>query len=85
MEDGLKTLEYEKVSQNKFPLYTQILVKLPKAPPTTEQPWSKSLKENLSEGMKLAVFGIKFAQTIAKGAIENDISFDNVEETNLLY
>ena len=85
MEDGLKTLKYEKLSENKFPLYTQILVKIPEAQHTTEQSWSKSLKENLSEGLKLAVLGIKFAQSIAKGEIENYISYNDVEETNLIY
>ena len=67
------------------PLYTWILVALPKAPQTTEKPWAKALEEKISEGMRLAMDSIKLAKTIAVGRIVNSIAFETEEESNLVY
>ncbi|TRY72620.1 hypothetical protein TCAL_03942 [Tigriopus californicus] len=51
--DGLKTLRYKKLNQKNFPLYTWLLVKLPKAPPKVKKTLWDFGKESLISGLNL--------------------------------
>ena len=66
-EDGINTLKYQVVKREEFPLYTWILIDLPKGP--TQKPidfWSK-FKKSIDSGMQYAAGGI--AKKVADQAI----------------
>jgi hypothetical protein len=76
--DGLSTLKYTKLEGKNFPLYTWILVDLPKAPPKkTKSLWSK-LQSGVKDGMNYAAGGL--AKTVAERAIKFAEKRDDEEE-----
>ena len=48
LKEGLSTLHYTLESVEKLPLFTRILVRLPKPPPTPKATWLESLQRGYS-------------------------------------
>lgn len=76
--DGLSTLKYKVVEQKDYPLYTWILVDLPKAPPKKVKSWFDKFQDKVKDGMNLAAGGI--AKKVADTAINYAKSRDEEEE-----
>jgi len=76
--DGLTTLKYKKIQEKNLPLYTWILVDLPKAPPKKVASWWDRFQGKAKEGMNYVSGGI--AKKIAETAIEIAQNRDEEQE-----
>ena len=76
--DGLTTLKYKKIQEKYLPLYTWILVDLPKAPPKKVKSWWDQFQNQVKDGMNYAAGGL--AKKVAESAVNFAQKRDNEEE-----